>query len=179
MSRLPALNRNDLSAENQAIWDRIMSGKTGGSSPYSILIHAPLMADHLSAVENYFRHQGMLDTRDKEIIILTVARELGARFPWSRHEIRARQAGVRDETIEALRAHGPLDALTERERFMVDVARSLLHERRLSDALFSRALAELGPGRLVETVGLVSHYNMISSVANVFDLEAPEGTVTF
>jgi hypothetical protein len=32
---------------------------------------------------------------------------------------------------------------------------------------------------VVETVGLVGHYNMISSVANVFDLGVPEGTVTF
>ncbi|MGH7845136.1 MAG: carboxymuconolactone decarboxylase family protein [Candidatus Binatia bacterium] len=146
---------------------------------YGILIYAPMMAEHFSAGENYFRHDGMLDSKDKELVILASARELGARFPWSRHEIRARQAGVRPEAIEALRANGSLDALTERERLMVDVARSLLRVRRLSDDLFSRALAQLGPERLVETVGLVSHYNMISSVANVFDLDAPEGAMTF
>jgi 4-carboxymuconolactone decarboxylase len=121
----------------------------------------------------------MLDTEDKELVILASARELGARFPWSRHEIRARQAGVRPAAVEALRVDGSLDALTERERLMVDIALSLLRERRLSDDLFSRALAQLDPERLVETVGLVSHYNMISCVANVFDLAAPEGAKTF
>jgi 4-carboxymuconolactone decarboxylase len=138
-----------------------------------------MMAEHFSAAENYFRHHGMLDTKDKELVILASARELGARFPWSRHEIRAREAGVRSEAIETLRGNGSLDALTQRERLMVDIAHSLLRERRLSDELFSRALAELGPERLVETVGLVSHYNMISSVANVFDLPAPEAAKTF
>jgi 4-carboxymuconolactone decarboxylase len=137
------------------------------------------MAEHLSAVENYFRHDAMLDAKDKELVILASARQLEARFPWSRHEIRGREAGVRPEAIEALRGNGSLDALTERERLMVDIARSLLRERRLSNDLFSRGLAELGPERLVEMIGLVSHYNMISSVANVFDLEAPDGTVTF
>lgn len=179
MSRIPAMTRDQLSAENQAIWDRIMSGRTGGSGPYGILVYAPIMAEHFSAVENYFRHHGMLDTRDKELVILAVARELGARFPWSRHEVRGRQAGVRPEAIEALRANESLDALTEGERLMVDIARSLLRERRLSDDLFSRALATLGPERLVETVGLVSHYNMISTVANVFDLAVSETTKTF
>jgi 4-carboxymuconolactone decarboxylase len=179
MSTLPAMTRDKLSAENQGIWDRVMSGRTGGGGPYGILIYAPKMAEHFSAVENYFRHEGMLDTKDKELVILAAARELRARFPWSRHEIRARQAGVRPEAIEALRVNRSLDALTERERLMVDIARSLLRDRRLSDDLFSRALAQLGPERLVETVGLVSHYNMISSVANVFDLGVPEGTVTF
>jgi 4-carboxymuconolactone decarboxylase len=179
MSKLSALSRDKLSAENQTIWDRVMKGRTGGGGPYGILIYAPMMAEHFSAVEDYFRHHGMLDTKDKELVILACARELGARFPWSRHEIRARQAGVRREAIETLRANGSLDALSQREYLMVDMARTLLRERHLSDDLFSRALAELGPERLVETVGLVSHYNLISSVANVFDLAAPEGAVTF
>jgi alkylhydroperoxidase family enzyme len=173
------MTREKLSPENQAIWDRVMKGRTGGGGPYGILIYAPRMAEHFSAAENYFRHDGMLDTKDKELVILAAARELSARFPWSRHEIRAREAGVRSEAIETLRANGSLDALTEHERLMVDIAHSLLRERRVSGDLFSRALAQLGPERLVETVGLVSHYNMISCVANVFDLAAPEGSKTF
>ncbi len=179
MSRLPAVTREKLSTQNQVIWDRVMKGRTGGGGPYGILLYAPALGERLSAVENYFRHEGMLDTRDKELVILATARELGARFPWSRHEIRAHQAGVRTEAIETLRAGQSLDGLTSRERMLVDVALGLLHERKLSEDLFSRALAELGPEQLVETVWLVSHYNMISSVANVFDLPPPEGTVTF
>jgi alkylhydroperoxidase family enzyme len=173
------MSRDKLSVENQAIWDRVMQGRTGGGGPYGVLMYAPKMAEHFSAVEYYFRNQGMLDTKDKELVILACARELGARFPWSRHEIRGREAGVRPEAIEALRAKAPLDALTQHERLMVDIALSLLRERRLSDELFSRALAQLGPERLVETVGLVGHYNLISTVANLFDLGVPLGTVTF
>ena len=173
------MSRDKLSVESQAIWDRVMTGRTGGSGPYGILIYAPKMAEHFSAAENYFRHHGMLDAKDKELIILATARDLGARFPWSRHEIRARQVGVRSEAIDALRANGSLDALTEHERLMVEIARNLLRERRLSNNLFSRALSALGPERLVEAVGLVSHYNMIGTVANVFDLGVPEGTETF
>ncbi|HWP58142.1 MAG TPA: carboxymuconolactone decarboxylase family protein [Candidatus Acidoferrales bacterium] len=179
MSRIPAMTREKLSVEDQATWDRVMKGRTGGGGPYGILIYAPKMAEHFSAAENYFRHEGMLDTKDKELMILATARELGARFPWSRHEIRAREVGVRPEAVEALRTNGSLDALDPRERLMVEFARSLLRERRLPDDLLSRALAELGPERLVEAVGLVSHYNMISCVANVFGLDAPEGAKTF
>lgn len=179
MSRLSAMSRDKLSTETQSIWHRVMKGRTGGGGPYGILIYAPAMAEHFSAAEDYFRHHGMLDTKDKELAILASARELGARFPWSRHETRALEVGVRPEAIETLRVDGSLDALSERERLMVNIARSLLRERRLSDDLFSRALAQLGPERLVEMVGLVSHYNMIGCVANVFELEAPEGAKTF
>jgi len=179
MSKLPALNRDDLSAAKQTIWDRVMSGRTGAAGPYGILIYAPMMAERVSAVEDYFRRDCMLATKDKELVILAAARELGARFPWSRHEIRAREAGMRPETLEALRENRSLEALTPHERLLVDATLSLLRERRLSDDLFSRALAELGPERLVETVGLVGHYNLISTVANVFDLGVSQDTVTF
>jgi hypothetical protein len=46
MRRLPALSRDKLSPENQAIWDRVMKGRTGGGGPYGILIYTPLMAEH-------------------------------------------------------------------------------------------------------------------------------------
>ena len=179
MSRLPAIFRDKLSPDNQAVWDRVMSGRSGSGGPYGVLIHAPAMAERFSAVESYFREQGTLAAPDKELIILATARELGARFPWSRHEIRGRQVGVRPEAIEALRANGSLDILTPHEKLLVNVARSLLRERKLSNELFASAQADLGNQQLVEAVGLVGHYNLISSVANTFDLDPPAGTVTF
>jgi 4-carboxymuconolactone decarboxylase len=179
MGRLPALNRDKLTSDQQTIWDRVMSGRTGGGGPYGTLMHVPEMAECFSAVEGYFRDRGTLAKPDKEMIILAVARELGARFPWSRHEIRAREVGVRSEALEVLRANGALDALTPHEKLVVEMARSLVRERRLSDELFARAQAELGVGRLVEAVGLVGHYNFISMTAKTFDLDVPPGTVTF
>jgi 4-carboxymuconolactone decarboxylase len=179
MSQLPAMGRENLAPENQAIWDRVMSGRGGGAGPYGTLMHVPEMAECFSALEGYFRDRGTLAKPDKEMIILAVARELGARFPWSRHEIRARQVGVRSEALETLRANGPVDALTSHERIVIEMARSLVRERRLADELFARAQAELGVGPLVEAVGLVGHYNFISMVARTFDLEVAPGTVTF
>lgn len=179
MSQLPAISREQLTPQNQAIWDRVMSGRGGGAGPYGTLMHAPNMAECFSALEGYFRDRGTLAKSDKELIILAVARELGARFPWSRHEIRARQVGVRSEALETLRANGPVDALTPHEKIVIDMARSLVRERKLSDELFARAQTELGTGRLVEAVGLVGHYNFISMVARTFDLDVASGTVTF
>jgi 4-carboxymuconolactone decarboxylase len=179
MSQLPAISREKLTPENQVIWDRVMSGRGGGAGPYGTLMHRPEMAECFSAMEGYFRDRGTLAKADKEMIILAVARELGARFPWSRHEIRARQVGVRSEALETLRANRPVDTLTPHEKIVIDMARNLVRERKLSDELFAGAQAELGVGPFVEAVGLVGHYNFISMVARTFDLDVPSGTVTF
>jgi 4-carboxymuconolactone decarboxylase len=179
MGKIPAASRDALTDDQQKLWDQIMSGRTGAGGPYGTLMHVPEMASCFSATEGYFRDRGILAKADKEIIILAVARELGARYPWSRHEIRAKEVGVRKEALEALRSHGELDALTPHEKTIIEMARALVHERRLPDDLFARAQAELGIGPFVEAVGLVGHYNFISMVARTFELDVPSGTVTF
>ena len=178
--RLPPVKREELSPENQERWDRIMAGRSsGGGGPYSALIHAPKLADQLSTVENYFRKESALAEPDREIIILSVVREFEAHFPWTRHELRAHQVGVRDEVIETLRAKGSLEKLNPRERLIVEMVRSLLREHHLPKAVFTLGLADLGPERMVELVGLVGHYVMISCAANTFEISAPEGSKTF
>ena len=178
--RLPAIKRDDLSPENQQRWDRIMAGRTsGGGGPYSALIHAPLLADHLATAENYYRKDAALAEADRELVILATAREFETHYPWTRHEIRGRQVGLREETIETIRAHGSLEKLMPRERLLVEIVRSLLRQHRLSNEMFTLALAELGPRKFVELVALIGHYSTIGSVANAFDVRPPDGSKTF
>lgn len=179
MGHVPNVTRDQLSQENQAVFDRIYSGRTPGGGPYAVLMHSPMMAERFSAVEDYFRNNGKLDPVDKELIILTIARAMNVRYPWSRHEIRARRVGMRPEVLETLRTNAPLDALNNHERLIVEMTRNLLHERKIPDEMFARVKAELGNEKLVDAVGLVGHYNFISMVARTFDLDVPPGPITF
>jgi 4-carboxymuconolactone decarboxylase len=181
MGQLPSLTREQLSPHDRTVWDHVYSGRTlpPGGGPYAVLMHSPQMAQQFSNVENYYRNSGQLDPVDKELIILTIARAMNVRYAWGRHEIRARQVGMRSEALETLRANAPLDALNDHERLIVEMTRALLHERKLPEEMFARAKAELGDQRLVEAVGLVGHYNFISMVARTFDLDVPPGTMTF
>ena len=183
MSRLPAITRDALAPEDQAVWDRIAAVRAGvragAGGPFGVLMHVPALADRVAALEDYFRFSAALPPPDRELVILASAREMGARYPWTRHEARGRELGTRAEAIETVRANGPLNALTPRERLLVEVARALLRERRLSDELFVRALAELGRRQLVETVVLTGHYSLVGLVVNGFDVAAPQGSATF
>ena len=90
-----------------------------------MLMHSPAMADHLAATEDYFRDHSLLADADREIIILTAAREVDARYAWSRHEIRAHKVGVGPDVIEALRAKAPVDKFAGQERLLVQFTRTL------------------------------------------------------
>ena len=99
MSRIPHAKRDELSPEQQKIWDHIHAVRTGGGGPYSMLLHVPALAANVAATEDYFRLDSALSDADREIVILAAARELGAHYPWVRHEARARQVGVRTHAL--------------------------------------------------------------------------------
>jgi 4-carboxymuconolactone decarboxylase len=180
MSRLPALNREEMAPEHQALWDRIgaaRSGTVGG--PFSVLIRVPALAERVDGVSGYFRDEVFLPRADLELGALAAVRETGARFAWNRHEINARKEGTRPEAVETVRAQGPVDGLTLREQVVVEIVRSLLRTQTLSNELFVRGLAELGTQQLIELVALAGHYTTISYVLNAFDVPPPDDTPTF
>jgi 4-carboxymuconolactone decarboxylase len=142
-------------------------------------MHVPALADRVAALEDYFRFNAALPPADRELVIMATAREMGARYPWARHEARGREVGTRTEAIEAVRMNGALEQLTARERLLVEIVRTLLRTRALPDALYARALAELGRQQLIETVALAGHYSLIGLTVNAFDVAAPENTPTF
>jgi 4-carboxymuconolactone decarboxylase len=179
MSRLPAINRDTLAPDDQSVWDRIAAVRTGVRGPFGVLMHVPTLADRVAALEDYFRFNAALPAVDRELVIMATAREMGARYPWARHEARGREVGTRTEAIEAVRLNGTLEQLTARERLLVEVARTLLRTHALPDTLYARALAELGRQQLIETVALAGHYSLIGLAVNAFEVEPPDNSPTF
>ena len=179
MSKLPNATRDGLTTDQQKIWDRIFEGRSGGGGPYSMLMHSPEMAQHFAATEDYFRNNSKLPDADREVIILTAAREVDARYAWSRHEIRAHKVGLKPEVIEALRARADLDKFAGREKMLVEFTRTLMRQHELPDDLFKRMETEFGRAKFIEAVGLLGHYITIGTVIRMFDVTPPAGSKTF
>ncbi|HEX3245166.1 MAG TPA: carboxymuconolactone decarboxylase family protein [Chloroflexota bacterium] len=179
MSRLPELNREDMSPDDQAILDRVLATRSGMGGPTGVLMYVPELAGRMASAEDYLRLETDLPGADRELVILATAREVGARYAWARHERRAAQDGTRPEAVEILRARDSLDGLTPRERLLVDVAQTLLRTRALPDELYRRAEAELGRKQLVETVALIGHYNFIGLLLGAFEVPPPPDMPNF
>lgn len=174
MSRLPATERDALAPEDQAVWDRIAAVRGGVRGPFGVLIHVPQLADQVRALEDHFRFDAQLPAVDRELVILVAAREMEARYAWARHEHRAHEEGTRREAVDAVRTNAPLDGLTKRERLLVDITRSLLRTRRLSDAQYAEVQTELGERQLIELVALAGHYSLIGLTVGAFEIPQPD-----
>ena len=61
------------------------------------------------------------------------------------------------------------------QRAVYDVAMAICHHRRLHNALYASALAVLGEGRLIDLIGVLGYYSLVSMTINAFDVDVPDG----
>ncbi len=102
-----------------------------------------------------------VDSRHKEIAILSVARETGASYEWAQHEQLARNAGVSDEEIEAIRAGDPA-SLDEDAALASRAATEISRDVRISDEAFDAVVGRWGEAGAAELILCIAYYNMVS-----------------
>ncbi|HZO30929.1 MAG TPA: carboxymuconolactone decarboxylase family protein [Chloroflexota bacterium] len=175
MARLPALSRDDLDANGQALWDSLIASRGYVGGPTLCIMQHPELAAKSTPLGSELRYNGVLAGADRELTILTAGREVEAVYEWHAHEPIGREVGVSNEAIEVLRNQQPTASLGEREALIIDVVRSLYREHKLSDDLYARAEKMLGRKALVEMIVLAGYYGLIGFVLNAFEVDLPEG----
>src|SRR4051794_36669743 len=144
MARLPELKRENLDADAQAVWDRVVGSRGSVRGPMALLMHNPPLADRVAELGARLRFQGTLTGADRELAILTAGREVEAAYEWAAHEPLGRDEGVSSEAIEVLRNQGPTTGLGEREALIIDTVRTIHREHLVPDDLYARAEAVFG-----------------------------------
>src|SRR4029453_1536387 len=118
MARIPLATREQVAAQEQPAYDTFMASRANRPNigPYSLLLHMPEMAQRLQALRTYLRGEDSLSQKLQELVMISVAREMGCAFIWYAHAAPARQAGVRDDVVDAIRERRPLTNLDPEEQ---------------------------------------------------------------
>jgi 4-carboxymuconolactone decarboxylase len=177
MTRVPEPTREQLDPDTRAVYDQIAATRGATQGPYVVLLHHPPLCERVAALGEQLRFRSALPGADRELAILTVGREIEAAYEWVAHEVIARREGTRPEAIAVVRDGRSTAELTPREAIIVDTVRALYRARRLTEAEFTRAEAELGRRSLVELVTLAGYYGMIGGILNAFDVDLPPGAL--
>lgn len=176
MARLAPPDPDRMDARQRDVCEAIRSGPRGGvRGPLALWLHRPELADRAQALGRYCRYDTLLAPRLSELAILTVARAWRAEYEWAAHAPIARAAGVPEAAIEAIRTGAEPAFENEDEAVVHAFARAAHQNRRVPDALYARAVAALGTPAVVDLVGLLGYYALISLTLNVFEVEPPEG----
>jgi 4-carboxymuconolactone decarboxylase len=179
LSRLPLLERAELDAEGQKLYDTVVSRESrtlvGLRGPSGIWLHSPKLAGFVRAANQYLRFESALDRRLTELAILVTARELDNQFEWAAHEPAALAEGLDAKIIEVVRRGKPIARLGKREAVIIAFGRELFRTKRLASRTFARAVELFGRRGVLELAALMGNYAMTAVILNAVDQQLHPG----
>ncbi|MGE5147784.1 MAG: carboxymuconolactone decarboxylase family protein [Candidatus Eiseniibacteriota bacterium] len=180
MARLPELKESDLTPAQRRVHDMIVSGPRGNvPGPLAVWLRRPDLAERAQALGQYCRYDSSLSPRLSELAILLTARHWASDYEWWAHEKHARAAGLSDAIIEAVRNKRQPAFDHDDEAVVHEVVTTLYREKALSDRLYERGMTVLGESGLVDLIGVMGYYALISMTINAFDVRPPDGAACF
>jgi 4-carboxymuconolactone decarboxylase len=105
MARIPQIaGKTDVPEPYQYVVDQVLEvfGRVRG--PFSILLHSPALAERLLPMVPFNRTGSIVEAPLRLIGILATVREKDAAYVWAAQVRSARENGVREGTIDVLRA---------------------------------------------------------------------------
>lgn len=176
MVHLPDPVETGLSPEQRRLYDQLAAKRGRIDGMYRSLLHHPDLLERVAALGTFFRFGGsVLPDQARELAILATARRLGAAYEWVKHIPPAREAGLSEETLEALRQGGTPRGLAPGLQAAYDAAQCVYELKALPAALQDALEQAYGIKGVVELVALCGFYRMIAGVVFAFDVPLPEG----
>jgi len=177
-TRLAQLKEEDLNTAQQALLESLRAGPRGKSltlrGPFAAWMHAPEFGQLAQALGAHARYKTALEPRLSEFAILCTARFWKAQYEWFAHGPMALKAGVKPKVIEDLRKGRAPASAPKDERAIYAFVQELYKTRRVSNQTYKHVRAFLNDAAMVELVGILGYYTLISMTLNVFHMLPPE-----
>jgi 4-carboxymuconolactone decarboxylase len=171
----PISSKADVPAEHHAVVDGVLKTFNRIRGPYSMLLHTPLLAKHFLGVVNFMRQDSIVDAKSRSLAALTAASERGGYYVWAAQHEGALKSGVREETIELIRAKGDPARLPEDERLVVAFAQQLMRASKVDQPTFDALQKRHGTKWMVELTAMTGYLGALCNIVTNFDVPVPEG----
>lgn len=175
--RLPLIEEAQMNETQRALLASLRAGPRGASirprGPFAVWMHAPELGELAQHLGAHCRYRTRLPARLSEFAILCTARAWRAQYEWCAHAPMAERAGVASKTIADLRTGREPKSAPKDERAIYAFVQELYKNRRVSDRTYKRVHAFLGNAAVVELVGILGYYALISMTLNVFRMLPP------
>jgi len=176
MARLAPVDLQQLSPEQRRVADAIVSGPRGGlRGPFEPWLRSPVLAERAQLLGEYCRFNTGLPKDLSELAILVTGKHWKAQFEFWAHARLARDAGLADDIIEAVRIGAAPPFTRDPERVVYEFVTEYFRTNRVSTATYDRALEAFGEAGVVDLVGVVGYYGLVCMTLNVFEIDVPAG----
>lgn len=176
MPRLPGAAFDQLTPEQRRVHDAIAAGPRGAvEGPLRVWLTSPELAERAQNLGAFCRFGTSLPRRLSELAILVTGAHWRAGFEWHIHAPIAIQAGLSPAAVETIRSGGTPRFDKPDEAAVHAFAHELLQRRRVSEPTYREAEARLGAKGVVELVGVLGYYGLISMTIVAFEVPVPPG----
>ena len=179
--RLATIPEAQLNATQRALVAALRAGPRGPNvtldGPFGCYLHAPEAGNVIQHFAAFFRFNTRLPKRLSEFAILTIGRLWKAQYEFYVHAKEAERVGVKPETIRDLKAGRAPKKAPKDERAIYDFVHELHRKRRVSDRNYARVHAFMDDAAMVEFIGILGCYTLVSMVLNTFRVPVPAGSV--
>ncbi|WP_338524214.1 carboxymuconolactone decarboxylase family protein [Pseudomonas batumici] len=168
-SRLGPLTEDQMDDAQREVLKDILSGPRGNlDGPFLAWIHSPELANRAQRLGAFCRYGTRLDPRLTELAILVTAAWWQSQAEWQIHEPIARDAGISDSVIKALRKQAVPEFKHDDERIVYRIGTALYKHRRVDETLYTEAVDAFGEAAVVELIGVFGYYALVAMTLNVF-----------
>lgn len=183
MSRLKALKPEEMNTEQLKYHELLLTRPifkdlTKDSpleGPYNAWIRSPELLQSLLPYALYVREQGILDARLVEMAIITVGRVWSAEFEFAVHAQYARNAGIDEEVVEAIRRNEEPEFKKDDEAAVYRFTKELTSSYQVGGETYQAAIEQIGERGVIELIALMGLYVMVCMTLNAFQVPLMEG----
>lgn len=174
--RLKDLKPNEMNEAQSRVAANATAGKRGRvPAPLRAWLHAPEMGDRAQHLGEYLRYDTSLGPYLAELAILVTARFWTSHYEWYAHKKLGLAAGLDPKIVAAIAERREPELSDEKARVVYAYATTLHRDRTVPAALHDQTIRLLGEAGIVELVGILGYYTLVSMTLNAFEIGLPEG----
>jgi len=178
MARIDMPSPQAMTSAQAAACAEVIQGPRGKvPTPMIGWLRNPELSRRLQKVGELLRFDTSLDPLETELVILVCARHWTSHVEWKAHKALALKAGMDPAIPQAIAAHRPPVLPTQRLKLVHELAGTLLRDGRMGDALYRQGVDCLEERGVMEVIGIVGYYTLVSFTLNTFELGLPESAV--
>jgi 4-carboxymuconolactone decarboxylase len=145
--------------------------------PYRAYIRSPDLAPRLSALSDYLRWNTSLPPRLSELAILITARQWTAQYEWFAHYTLALKGGLDPKIVGDIAAGNRPANMKDDEAALYDLAMALYRDKKVTDAVYRAALDKFGERGIMDIIGIIGYYDLVSMTLITMQAAAPNDSV--
>ena len=174
--RFKPLTWDDMTPAQRTMVEHLLAGpRAGANGPFNVLLRSPEMGDIAQQFGASMRFNQSMPRKLNEMAIIITARYWTAQYEWYAHKRAALQAGLDPAIVDAIQ-HGRRPAAMQKDETAVyTFCTELLNTKHVSDATFAAAKTAVGEKGVVDLMGVMSWYQMVSMMLNVDRYPLPDG----